>query len=322
MRLDAKLLNLDPTPAESLQDIYEAAGFQVQSGWSPYHLGNWRDAAFTGLRRDGRPLDTGGGGLSWHEIPCLELISRRLAAERILIIGHSFGWSTLLISLLWPEAKVAAMDIGFQPPGDAAQRLFEKIIFRIRGSAEPLNPKPTYGIELTNELAQKHGLKARAILSASPQDVQRVTDQHLGGPLDFVFIDGYHIPPQVILDFEATRKVASKQCVYLFHDVINWGLRDAFEKCRRESGLAGGILWRTASGMGLLYPKENQAMAKVFHTWADDEQELQATKAHLPRWKLAAFVQKLVLHNRLLKAVKDMVISPPKSARGGEAPRG
>ena len=302
------------TPAEALLDIYESAGFQVQTGWNSFHLNNWRDAAFTSLRKDGRPLDTGGGGLSWHEIPCLELISRRLAVERILIIGNSFGWSTLLISLLWPQAKVVAMDIGFQPPGDAAQKLLEGIISRIRGGQPPLNPKPTYGIELTNELAQRHGLKARAILSASPQDVDRVTAEHLGGPLDFVFIDGYHIPPQVILDFAACRKVASKNCVYLFHDVINWGLRGAFDQCQRESGLAGGILWRTASGMGLLFPKENLLMAKVFRAWADDEQTLEATKKSLPRWKLAAAIQRTVLHNRLLKKVKDLVIPPSKKS--------
>jgi hypothetical protein len=304
---------LPATPAEKLLSIYEEAGFQVQSGWSPYHLGNWRDAAFTNLKKQGRTLNTGGGGMSWHEIPCMELISRHLLARRILIIGNSFGWSTLLISILWPEAEVAAMDIGFQPPQDAAQRLFEQLLSRIRGGEPPLNPKPTYGIELTNELAHKHGLKARAILSASPQDVKRVVDQNLAGLPDFVFIDGYHIPSQVILDFDACQKVATHDCVYLFHDVINWGLRGAFDSCQRKSGLAGGILWRTASGMGLLYPKQNLEIAKVFHAWADDERDLENAKRSLPRWKLAAAIQRLILHNRLLKRMKDLVIRPSKS---------
>lgn len=296
------------TAGEKLLDIYEDAGFEIHTGWNSFHLDNWRDAGFTSLKKEGRPLNTGGGGLSWHEIPCLELISYRLPAKRILIIGNSFGWSTLLISLLWPDAEVAAMDIGFQPPQDKAQLLFERLIGWLRGDEPSLNPRPTYGIELTNQLAQKHGLKARAVLSASPQDVGWVTEKHLGGPPDFVFIDGYHIPQQVILDFEASRKYAAKDCVFLFHDVVNWGLRDAFAQCKKTSGLSGGILWRTPSGMGLLYPNSSTEMDRVFRAFGDSEAEIAVTKAKLPRWKRAAAVQRLILHNSLLKRIKDSLI--------------
>jgi hypothetical protein len=298
------------TLTEKLVAIYEGAGFEVHTGWNSYHLDNWRDAPFTSLKKEGCPLNTGGGGISLHEIPCLELISKCLKAERILIIGNSFGWSTLLTSLLWPEAEVAAMDIGLQPAQDKLQGLFEKTIQRLRGNDQWINPKPTYGIELTNALAQEHGLKARAILSASPQDVATVTTKHLGGPPDFVFIDGYHIPPQVILDFDASQNVATKDCVYLFHDVINWGLQDAFERCHKKSGLLGGILWRTPSGMGLLYSNARPELKRVMRTFGDDEREIKQTKAKLPRWKLAAGVQRMILHNRLLKRIKDLVIKP------------
>ena len=304
------------TAGENLLAIYEENGFEVHTGWNPYHLDNWRDAQFTYVKKDGRPLNTGGGGISWHEIPCLELLSYCSSPKHILVIGNSFGWSTLLISLLWPSAQVVAMDIGVQPPADAAQKMLEAILRRLRGDEPPLNPKPTYGIELTNELAQKHHLKAKAVLSTSPQDVGWVVKEHLGGPPDFVFIDGYHIPPQVLLDFDACFKVAAQNCVYLFHDVINWGLRDAFEVCQRKSGLHGGILWRTPSGMGLLYPEARTELRRVFRAFGDVEAELRSVRAKLPRWKRAAWVERAVLQNRLLKRVKDAFVrggssSPP-----------
>jgi len=308
--------DFDSLPAgEKLLAIYEGDGFDVHTGWDSYHLDNWRDAQFTYVKKDGRPLNTGGGGISWHEIPCFELLSYCISPERVLIIGNSFGWSTLLISLLWPRAQVVAMDIGVQPPTDAAQKMLASILQRLRGDEPPLNPSPTFGIDLTNELAQRHHLKAKAVLSASPQDVGWVCEKHLGGPPSFAFIDGYHIPPQVLLDFDACYKVTGQSCVYLFHDVINWGLREAFELCQKQSGLEGGILWRTPSGMGLLYPKGQVALRRVFRAFGDQEGEMRSVGTKLPRWKRAAWFERAVLHNRLLKRVKDAVVG-----RGRPAP--
>jgi hypothetical protein len=298
------------TLGERLLAIYEDEGFEVHTGWNSYHLNNWRDAGFTYLKKNGRPLNTGGGGTSWHEIPCFELLRQCVSPERILVIGNSFGWSTLMISLLWPNAEVVAMDIGVQPPGDAAQKLLETVLKKLRGDGPPLSTNPIFGIELTNELAQKHHLRARAVLSASPQDVGWVVEKHLGAPPDFVFIDGYHIPPQVLLDFDASRRVASPTCVYLFHDVINWGLRGSFEACQKKSGLEGGILWRTPSGMGLLYPKELVELKRIFRAFGDQESEMQSVRAKLPRWKRASWVERAILQSRLLKQIKDFLIRP------------
>src|SRR5512137_938655 len=96
------------TVSERLLGIYEGSGFRVHGGWASHHVGNWPHAPGTYLKQDGRPLNTGGGGLCWQEIPCFELLSRCFSPRRILVIGNSFGWSTLLISLLWPEAQVVA----------------------------------------------------------------------------------------------------------------------------------------------------------------------------------------------------------------------
>jgi hypothetical protein len=294
------------TAGEKLLAIYEGDGFEVHTGWNSHHLDDWEGAQFTYVKKDGRPLNTGGGGVSWQEIPCFELLSHCFTPERVLIIGNSFGWSTLLSSLLWPRAQVVAMDIGVQPPADGAQRVLAGILTRLRGDGAPFSPNPTFGIELTNALAAKHHLKAKAVLSASPQDVPAVIKQHLGGPPDFAFIDGYHIPPQVLLDFDACYQAAGENCVYLFHDVVNFKLREAFEECQKKSGLEGGILWRTPSGMALLYSKKQAELKRVLSAFGDDEAEMLSVKAKLPRWKRAAWFERAVLRNRLLKQVKDV----------------
>jgi hypothetical protein len=302
------------TTGEKLLAIYEEDGFEVHTGWNSYHLDNWRDAQFTYVKKGGRPINTGGGGVSWHEIPCFELLSYCFSPERILVIGNSFGWSTLLISSLWPSASVVAMDIGVQPPADAAQRLLASIVERLRGDEPPLSPNPTFGIELTNDLATRNHLKAKAVLAASPQDVGWVVEKHLGNAPRFVFIDGSHTPSQVLLDFDACYRVAGQNCVYLFHDVINWGLRDAFEACQKKSGLDGGILWRTPSGMGLLYPKEFVELRRVFRAFGDQETEMRSVKAKLPSWKRAAWLERAVLRSLLLKQVKDAFFRRSRSS--------
>ena len=171
------------------------------------------------------------------------------------------------------------MDIGMQAPTHPVQRVVARVLQGLRGGQPPLNPKPTYGIELTNELARKHGLNVEVVLAASPEDVDWVVEKHLGGPPSFVFIDGGHSVHQVLLDFDACFKVAAVDCVFLLHDVINWGLREGFEQCQKKSGLAGLILWRTPSGMGLLYPKARVELERVLRSFGEDEGEMQSTES-------------------------------------------
>jgi hypothetical protein len=297
--------------------IYEESGFRVHTGWNSHHFGDWRDAPFTYVTKAGRPLSTGGGGVSWQEIPCFELLSHCFSPERMLVIGNSFGWSTLLISLLWPEARVVAMDIGMQPPAHPVQRIIARALRALRGDQVPLNPKPTYGIELTNDLARRHHLKAEVVLAASPRDVDWVVDKHLGGPPNLVFIDGGHSVHQVLLDFDACYKVAGADCVYLFHDVINWGLREGFEQCQKKSGLPGTILWRTPSGIGMLYPKAQVELERVVRAFGDDEGEMQSVKAKLRRWRRADWIERNVLGSRFMTRIRDRLLRQgPCSVRG------
>lgn len=295
------------TIAEKLLQLYECEGFEVHTGWNPYHLNNWRDAQFTYLKKDGKPLNTGGGGLSWQEIPCIELIGKCISPRRILIIGNSFGWSTLLCSLVWPTAEVVAMDCGFLPPADGAQKLLAKTLSSIRNEPATYSDDPFFGINLTNYLSNKNGLKAKAVISTSPNDIEFVVLNHFSGKPDFVFIDGYHISPQVMLDFDGAARFADDNCVYLFHDIINWHLRDAFDACKSKSKLDGGLLWRTPSGMGLLYPPEYPSLGRVMSAFGGSECELDSLKPKIRRWKAASFFEQHVLQSASLKKIKDLI---------------
>jgi len=212
-----------------LLDIYHRAGFQVRTGLNPYQFDNHRDAPFTALYRDGQILPTG-GGVAVQEIYFFETLFEEYHPKRIFVIGNAFGWSTLLLALLNPAARVVALDCGIEGAWAKA------------------------GIDLTNRIAAAEGLPARVVFGTSPQDVDSVVAEHLGS-VDFAFIDGLHTNEQQEKDSDAVRKCASADCVYVAHDVINWHMLDGFERIAAKSpGMIARILIRTPSGIGVLSP--------------------------------------------------------------------
>ena len=67
---------------------------------------------------------------------------------------------------------------------------------------------------------------------------------------------GLHTPEQQNLDFEAVLPFATDNCFFALHDVVNFNLLDGFrELSERHPGYCARILWRTPSGMGVLYPE-------------------------------------------------------------------
>jgi hypothetical protein len=222
--------------------LYERHGYQVLSSVAPL--------LWVRLATDkSRPLVTppndrlftyilsndvfcsGGGGLHMTEIYFLECLAEVLSPSRIFVIGNAFGWSTLALALGFPEARVVAIDSDGVPGGNR-------------------------GVAFTNAAAEAAGLNATAVVASSPQDVQRVVDEHLGGPIDLVLIDGDHTNEQQSIDFEACRAVASPDCVYLLHDVLNWDMIPGLKAiaAANEGRLNAELLTRTASGMAILYP--------------------------------------------------------------------
>lgn len=218
---------------KQLVGIYEKEGFEVSLGLNSFHMFNDILAPFTYLFRDGQ-LWTLAGGIAMQEVHFLENLFESYHPRGIFVIGNSFGWSAMAMALLNKKAKTVAIDSG-----------------------DDANSKA--GIDMTNNFAQKYKLDLNAVLARSPEGVGDVCKAHFSNGPDFVFIDGLHTAEQIRLDYAACRAAAQPNAVFLFHDILNFNLRPVFEEIAAASGLEKRVLFRTPSGMCILYPKKMAA---------------------------------------------------------------
>jgi len=222
-----------------LVKLYHNEGFQISTGLNPCHFENYPLASFTRLIRDGES-QTNGLGIAMQEVYFLECLFDGFQPQNIFIIGNSFGWSTLALGLLNPEAQIIAIDSGY-------------------------DAKSIEGIKLTNKLAEKAGLsRLKVIRGASPQDVSPIIEKELGGKVDFAFIDGLHTNEQIVLDFNAIKAYGTDDSVYLFHDIHEFDLYQGFETIAQHPDYQSRILMGTPSGVGLVYP--NAAPDHIYDT--------------------------------------------------------
>lgn len=214
-----------------LVQIYEAYGLAVQTGLNPWHFPGqaWAELPFTQIRKNRQPACKG-GGIAPLEVCFLEVLFADYHPKNLFVVGNAYGWSSVALALANPSARVIAID--------ACPR-----------------PEEAEGIDFTNLVAKDYGLNLVAEKALSPDDVARVASDHLDGPVDFAFIDGGHTNVQQARDFGAVHAIASPDCAYLFHDVINFGLIEGFaEIIRSVPRLEGKVLYRTPSGMAIAYP--------------------------------------------------------------------
>lgn len=240
----------------TLYDAYARRGFTLLSGLQPHRYSGLRQAAFTWLIKDGRSV-TDGYGIALSEVQLLEALLPAIAPERIFIIGNSYGFSTLAIALICPQAKVVTIDAGV----DAHSR---------------------DGLDLTEAIAKDLGLDGvKALLARSPENVGSVVEEHLGGGIDFAFIDGLHTNEQIALDAEAVKPYTAPESVLLFHDVLEFGLEPGLGKAASAFGTKPHILHATVSGLGLLCPKPSEALQRVMVPFCPDDQTLAVPRAML-----------------------------------------
>lgn len=251
-----------------LTALYESRGIGIATGLDPRHFGGFPHASFTWFLKDGKSL-TEGLGIALQEVYFLECLFARFRPGSVFVIGNSLGWSTLAIALANPQARVLAIDAGFD-----------------RHSHD--------GIEFTNRVAAEEGLTVAAALGKSPDDVAGAIAAAGLPPIEFAFIDGYHSVDQVQLDFHAVRPLAAPGCVYLFHDVAAFNLTAGVERVAREHGLRWQLLLGTPSGMAIVYDAERPppALADIAPFTASSEAVRMLQDAawayrhrHLARWR-------------------------------------
>ena len=108
---------------------------------------------------------------------------------------------------------------------------------------------------MTKLISEREGLDVVAVRASSPDDVAAVCGEHFSSPVDLAFIDGDHTNEQMVADFDAIRQQAHEETVYVFHDVINWKLTDAFRQIADACPeLTFKLLFATPSGIGIAYP--------------------------------------------------------------------
>lgn len=270
-----------------LSRIYRQAGYDLRINLNPAFFSGWGDSLFCVLYKDGKPLSTGGGGISLSELNFFECLRSAIDCTSLFVIGNSGGWSTLALSFLWSDAEVVAIDCGML---ERPNKLFETLDYdRHRGDT-----KSDFGIVLTNELAAAHHLKAKVVLGMSPQDLPRVIHDNCPAPPQLVFIDGGHSNEQLIKDFEGLQDLVDPNCLFVFHDVVNWHMQKGFQHCCRISGREGRILWRTSSGIAILLPPNTpEAVREVVDAFSEDEEKLKEFKRRAPRRRLVSIIEKL-----------------------------
>ncbi|PIZ29667.1 MAG: hypothetical protein COY40_06435 [Alphaproteobacteria bacterium CG_4_10_14_0_8_um_filter_53_9] len=222
----------------ALYEAYASRGLTLLSGLTPARYNGLKQAAFTWLIRDGKSV-TDGYGISLNEVQMLEAVLPAIAPKNIFIIGNSYGFSTLAIALICPKSKVVAIDAGVDTHSEK-------------------------GLELTRDLAKSLGLKnVTVLLATSPQDVPSVVKKHLGGHIDFAFIDGLHTNTQVVIDAEALKPFTKPATALLFHDVLEFGLQQGLHKIENMYGTTAHIMHATTSGMALICAKPGKALLQA-----------------------------------------------------------
>jgi cephalosporin hydroxylase len=230
-------------------------------GLSPTKFGSFPLAAYTWMIKDGKNF-TQGLGISMQEVYFLECLFATFHPTRVFAIGNSFGWSTIALSLLNPQAKVVAIDAGY-------------------------DINSIQGIDLTNAISREHRLNCKAIYGISPTGVCRAVEAEFDGPLDFVFIDGTHTNEGVLADFRATHRHAGPGCIFAFHDVRDCNLFEAFETAKQTQDITGYVLEGTASGIGVLFASGavDPLTAETLRMFAPSTEDLEEIRQAATRYQ-------------------------------------
>jgi predicted O-methyltransferase YrrM len=208
-----------------LKDIYATKGIELTVGVNSYLCSNLRSAPFA-LYHQNDALMTPHSGIAYGELLLIAQIAKTVAARRLFIIGNGFGWSTIGLAFLCPAAKVVALE-------------------------------PDAGIELTNDIAQERNLDAVVIPGRSPEDNRAAIQHHLGGVPDLILINAIHEQGAMSADFASVFEICGPDTIYIFHDILTFGLGEALRRLHQEFAAKETVLWiaaETSSGLGIIAP--------------------------------------------------------------------
>jgi predicted O-methyltransferase YrrM len=207
-----------------VSEAYSKNGYRLLGGYSHFVF---PDTGIIGsyVEKNGVVQSTS-GGLPFEEWPVLYGIFEQLKPSGILIVGNSYGVSTLFSLAVNPKSLVIAIDK-----------------FRTRG------------LQVTTEIGKEIDGNLICIQGSTPDDLVEVATRFPleSKSLDFVFFDAVHEPEILALEYLALRDSLSAGGVMVFHDCFTSGLVSAF-RALEDHGHEDSfyLLSRSVSGLGCI----------------------------------------------------------------------
>lgn len=232
-------------------EIYRKAGFQVKTSLNPFRFNNYRDAPATIIFESNQSsLPPGGDGIAIAEIYFFESLFQAYQPKTIFGVGNGYGWSSVIFSILNPQAKIKILDCGFL------------------GS-----DRSDIGIDATNSISKNNNFNLEVVKGSSPDDVDNAIKSNFGEQkIQFVFIDGVHTSDYIVKDFDAVLPFLDENSIVLFHDVLNFNMLPGIESISRKHSFQYTILHRTESGMVAMYKKDpTQDVKMVLESFSEQD---------------------------------------------------
>ena len=231
-----------------LNSLYAGGEMRLLGGFSPYVSAG--DAARSTFVARGRTVLSTSAGIAVDEMAFAYGLCEIVAPRRILVIGNSYGVSTVFFALVNPDATVVAID-------------------KYR----------TVGISVTNELLSSERGEGRpaafAIQASTPDDLEEVVEQHLDGGVDFVFVDAVHENDVQSAEFRLLAPLVSPGGAVVFHDVISCALTPSIEDLRTEfPEFDFELCSRTTTGMAVAFRCQGPRLADYLAFWSSEPDDV------------------------------------------------
>ncbi len=171
------------------------------------------------------------GSISDAEMAFMWGLCELVQPRRILVIGNSYGLSTLFLALANPEALVVAMD-------------------KYR----------TTGLGFTEKLCE--GLTVKAIQASTPDQLDSVVTEYLNGGCDLVLVDAVHENEIQTAEFRLLAPFLSESAAVVFHDVLSCDLLPSIRYLDHEfEDHTFSVLPKTPSGLAVGYKSNNHILS-------------------------------------------------------------
>jgi len=204
-----------------MNQLYRSMGLQILGGYSSFLVQPINGAQFNFVADD-TFLKSTSGGIANDEATFLYGICRFLKPKKILVIGNSYGVSTLFLSLVNLDSDLVALDK-----------------FRVNGN------------RVTRELLKEFDHKT-VIEGSTPEDLIAIIDKYLDGTVDFCLIDAVHTDEVQTAEFKILQHYMSKKSIIVFHDVISTNLKESFNQLKDiNDTFEFRLATKTSSGLGL-----------------------------------------------------------------------